>query len=60
MVTHDQAAIHQCTQCAICIDGNVRFDENHTFAPAVMQVEALSLGGDFASSERVEAPLGEA
>ncbi|DAC34968.1 MAG TPA: metal ABC transporter ATP-binding protein [Candidatus Poseidoniales archaeon] len=60
MVTHDQAAIHQCTQCAICIDGNVRFDENHTFAPAVLQVEALSLGDEFASSERVQAPSGEA
>ena len=57
MVTHDQTAIHKCTQCAICIDGNVRFDENHTSAPAVMQVEALSLAGDFASSERTEAHL---
>ena len=57
MVTHDQTAIHKCTQCAICIDGNVRFDENHTSAPAVMQVEALSLAGDFASSERTEAQL---
>ncbi len=56
MVTHDQTAIHQCTQCAICIDGNVRFDENHTSVPAVLQVEALALGGDFASSEREQTP----
>ena len=33
MVTHDQTAIHQCTQCAICIDGNVRFESDHVSAP---------------------------
>lgn len=27
MVTHDHTAIRRCTHCAVCIDGNVRLDE---------------------------------
>lgn len=50
MVTHDQTAIHQCTHCAICIDGNVRFDEDHQSAPAVLQVESLSIGNHYPTS----------
>ena len=44
-------------QCAICIDGNVRFDEDHTFAPTVLQVEDLALASTFPSSERPETHL---
>jgi len=50
MVTHDQTAIHQCTHCAICIDGNVQFDDDHTSAPAVLQVESLSIGATYPAS----------
>ena len=50
MVTHDQTAIHQCTHCAICIDGNVSFDEDHQSAPAVLQVESLSIGATYPTS----------
>ena len=50
MVTHDQTAIHQCSHCAICIDGNVSFDEDHQSAPAVLQVESLSIGATYPTS----------
>ena len=50
MVTHDQTAIHQCTHCAICIDGNVQFDDDRTSAPAVLQVESLSIGATYPTS----------
>ena len=50
MVTHDQTAIHQCSHCAICIDGNVRFDDDHQSAPAVLQVESLSIGATYPTS----------
>ena len=50
MVTHDQTAIHQCSHCAICIDGNVQFDDDHTSAPAVLQVESLSIGATYPTS----------
>jgi len=50
MVTHDQTAIRQCTHCAICIDGNVQFDDDHTSAPAVLQVESLSIGATYPTS----------
>ena len=50
MVTHDQTAIHQCSHCAICIDGNVRFDDDHQSAPAVLQVESLSIGEMYPTS----------
>jgi zinc transport system ATP-binding protein len=50
MVTHDQTAIHQCTHCAICIDGNVQFDDDHTSAPAVLQVESLSIEATYPTS----------
>ena len=60
MVTHDQTAIHQCTHCAICIDGNVQFDDDHTSAPAVLQVESLSLGVTYPTSPWDEDPKEEA
>ena len=50
MVTHDQTAIHQCTHCAICIDGNVQFDDDHKSAPAVLHVESLSIGASYPTS----------
>ena len=56
MVTHDQTAIHQCTHCAICIDGNVQFDDDHTSAPAVLQVESLSIGATYPTSPWDEDP----
>lgn len=56
MVTHDQTAIHQCTHCAICIDGNVQFDDDHTSAPAVLQVESLSIGANYPTSPLDEDP----
>lgn len=56
MVTHDQTAIHQCTHCAICIDGNVQFDEDHVSAPPVLHLETLALDGDFPSSQKTKAP----
>ena len=60
MVTHDQTAIHQCTHCAICIDGNVQFDDDHTSAPAVLQVESLSIGATYPTSPWDEDPKEEA
>ena len=56
MVTHDQGAIHRCTQCAICIDGNIRFDEDHVTTAPVFQAESLVLDDTFPANQRAEAP----
>ena len=56
MVTHDQTAIHQCTHCAICIDGNIRFEEDHVATAPVFQVESLVLEDTSPANQRTEAP----
>ena len=56
MVTHDQGAIHHCTQCAICIDGNVRYDESHASHSVPIQAEVLATEQEYPSSNLADAP----
>lgn len=56
MVTHDQTAIHQCTQCAICIDGNVRFESDHVLAPPSIHLESLTVEGTLPTSTGTDRP----
>ena len=55
MVTHDQGAPPVHAVC-ICIDGNIRFDEDHVTTAPVFQAESLVLDDTFPANQRAEAP----